>query len=327
VAAAATAGFALRKRFPVLALAFLWFLGGQVIESSSVMLELYFEHRNYTPSIGLFLACAIAIGGMKSERWRQLSLAGAGAWIFMCTLVTGLSARVYASEDKLAAVWSSQHPASIRAQSMLANQLYLHGNIPSALQIIDNARSIHPLDTGLAQMQLFFNCALGKTMATEVSSLQQLFLRAPWSAGGFHYTKQLRILAQAGHCKVFGVGEWKNLVDAMLANPAYTRNGVSAGFLHYQLSELAVAQGDLDAAITGLQAAYRRDPDADIPRVEAKYLASAGLYGEAITVLQTTDYTHLPLLRRWLVNDRAINSELIEILRAEQEKSQIGATH
>jgi len=42
------------------------------------------------------------------------------------------------------------------------------------------------------------------------------------------------------------------------------------------------------------------------------------LYQEAIQALQHADYSRLPLLRRLLVNDRAINEEDIAILRKQE---------
>lgn len=320
---AGIAGLALRKRWPLLSLALLWYLGGQLLESSSVMLELYFEHRNYTPSIGLFMAAAIAIAGIGDTGRRKLVLLASGVWIAACCITTGLSARVYQSADRLALAWAAQQPTSVRAQTMLANQLYLRGQIAPATEVVEKAQQFHPADTGLAEMHLYFDCLAGKATNDAVGALRQLFEHAPYSAGGWSTMQQLRLLAQSGRCPTLDPAAWKTLAHAMLSNPAYSRHGISAGFLHYQLSELAVAQGDLGAAITQLRDAYRNDPDAEIPRLEAKYLASAGLYDEAIDTLQHTDYSRLPLLRRLLVNDRAINAEAISALRA-QQASQAG---
>lgn len=314
-------GLVTRKRWPLFALAVLWYLGGQLIESSTVLLELYFEHRNYTPSIGLFMAAAIVIVWVDHAGRRKLALLASGIWIAACCVTTALSARVYQSKDQLAAAWAAQQPQSNRAQSLLANQLYLHGRIVAATKVIDKARKIHPLDTGLAEVHLYFDCLDGKATSEEVDTLKNLIARAPWSSTGYSNMEPLRLMAQSGRCPVLTPATWTGLVKTMLANPAYAGNGISAGFLHYQRSELAVALGHLDTTITQLQATYRNDPDANIPRLEAKYLASAGLYQDAIKVLETTDYSRLPLLRRLLVDDRAINAEDIATLREQEAQA------
>lgn len=321
VIAIGLAGWASRKRWPLFALAVLWYLGGQIIESSTVMLELYFEHRNYTPSIGLFLAAAIAIGGIRHDSRRKLALIASGIWVIACCITTGLSAQVYRSADRLAQAWAQQQPRSVRAQTMLANRLTLHGRPLAATQVIDKVRQFHPRDTGLAEVHLYLDCMDGKATRAEVSRLKHLFATAPWSRSGYSYMKQLRIVAQSGRCRVLDEAAWKRLADTMLANHAYARHGITAGYLHYQLSKLAVAQGNLDEAVSQLQATYRNDPNANIPRLQAKYLASAGLYKQAIDVLQSTNYARLPLLRRLLVNDRAINAEDIATLRKRETRT------
>ena len=50
----------MRKR-PILSFAILFFFLNHVIESSIIPLELVFEHRNYLPSLFLFLPVAVAI--------------------------------------------------------------------------------------------------------------------------------------------------------------------------------------------------------------------------------------------------------------------------
>ena len=46
------AGLRLRRSAPVFSFAVLWFLAGHALEAGFVNLELYFEHRNYLPSLG-----------------------------------------------------------------------------------------------------------------------------------------------------------------------------------------------------------------------------------------------------------------------------------
>lgn len=52
-------GCLLRRRWPALALAILFYFVGQSLESSTVALELYFEHRNYLPAMPMFWPLAL----------------------------------------------------------------------------------------------------------------------------------------------------------------------------------------------------------------------------------------------------------------------------
>lgn len=326
VVIAGIGGIALRKRWPLPALAVLWYLGGQLLESSTVLLELYFEHRNYTPSIGLFMAAGIGIAGIAAFERRKLVLLASGIWIAACCITTGLSAKVYESADRLALAWAAQQPESIRAQTMLANQLLQQGRVGAATQVVGRAERIHPRDTGLAEMHLYLDCLAGTATTAQVAGVRRLAAGARWSSSGYNNIEQLRLMAQSGRCVALDAATWTSLADALLSNPAYAGNGVTAGFIHYQLAQLALAQGNLEQTITQLQAADRNDPNAELPRLQARYLASAGLYAEAIKTLQDADYAHLPLLRRLLVNDRAINAADIAILRRQQADAAAGSS-
>jgi uncharacterized membrane protein YhfC len=43
-----------RRRYPAWSLAVLFFFAGHLLESTSIPLELYFEHRNYVPAMLMF---------------------------------------------------------------------------------------------------------------------------------------------------------------------------------------------------------------------------------------------------------------------------------
>ncbi|MBB6245474.1 hypothetical protein [Rhodanobacter sp. A1T4] len=320
---AALVAFVERKRRPLLALAILWYLGGQVIESSTVMLELYFEHRNYVPIIGPFIAIAIGLTGVREPTLRKRLLGVAALWLAASAFTTALSARVYDSEDHLAMVWAANQPDSIRAQTMLVDRLYQHGQLTMAAATVDTILAKYSDNTGLVENQIYLKCVLGTLSPDDMRESTTLLRAAPYDSSGFANIKNLRILADAHRCTALNATSWQGLVHALLDNPSYA-NGIANGFLHYQLYELALAHGNLDEVIRQLEAAYAKDPDAEIPRLQAKHLASAGLYDQAIETLQNTDYHRLPLLRRLLVNDRAINADAIKVLRQQQAAKTMG---
>jgi tetratricopeptide (TPR) repeat protein len=57
----------LRRRWPALALAMLFYFVGQSLESSTVALELYFEHRNYLPAMLMFWPLALWICSVRAQ--------------------------------------------------------------------------------------------------------------------------------------------------------------------------------------------------------------------------------------------------------------------
>lgn len=59
IAALITTALLMRKHRPIIALAILFYFVGQSMESSTIALELYFEHRNYLPAMLLFWPLAL----------------------------------------------------------------------------------------------------------------------------------------------------------------------------------------------------------------------------------------------------------------------------
>lgn len=308
---ALAAAFASMKRRPLLAMGILWYLGGQLIESSTVMLELYFEHRNYVPLIGVMMAIGIGITRLDAPTPRKLAQLAYGTWLVACCFATALSARVYASENLLATAWANAQPDSLRAQGYLADRLSKSGHLDQALLTIDAVKARHPNNAGLQANRVYLLCSLGTLSSHDMDELDELLRTSPFDRTAFENMETLRNLATSNQCPALNSERWKNSIDIMLDNPAYRDTAISSGVLHYQKHLWAVQHGNLDMAISELDATYRADPDANIPRLQAKYLASAGLRDQAIEVLQNTDTSRLPPLRRLWVDDKAINAEAI----------------
>jgi protein O-mannosyl-transferase len=308
-----------RHRWPLLSLAILWYLGGQLLESSSVMLEPYFEHRNYMPLAGIMIAFGISIAQIERPRLRHLCMFAASLWLIACSITTALSAQTYSSEDRLAATWAYAQPDSIRAQTYLAERLLRHRQPDRALHIIDTLAIGHPNSSVLAENRVYMLCAMGKLTTNDVSQMNHILQIAPLERGGFEGMATLREMAAGGQCPALDDNTWLRSADILLSNRSYTADGIASGFLHYQKHLWAVKHGNLDMAIHELDEAYKVDPDAEIPRLQANYLVSAGLYDQAIAILRQTNYQHLPLLRRLLVDDRAINAaDIAEIQKMKQ---------
>lgn len=309
--AALVAGATSVKRRPLLALALLWYLGGQVIEGSTVMLELYFEHRNYVPLVGVMIAVGIGLTRLQMDASGKLARLAYGTWLIACCLTTALSSRIYASENVLATAWAQAQPDSIRAQIYFAGRLAQNGAFDRALFVVSAAQKHHPESASLGANRVYLLCRMGTLATSDVDELDRILQTAPFDRAAFENMETLRNLAASEQCPALNDVRWRKSVDIMLGNPGYRDNNVSNGFLHYQKHLWAVQHGDLNMAIMELDATYQADPDANVPRLQAKYLISAGLRSQAIDVLRNTDTSRLPLLRRILVNDKAINDQVI----------------
>ena len=80
------ASFFLRKKYPILTFAILFYLLNHAVESTVIPLELVFEHRNYLPSFFLFLPLALLIQFLLTK-YKEQSLMYSTVVAFSTTLL------------------------------------------------------------------------------------------------------------------------------------------------------------------------------------------------------------------------------------------------
>lgn len=106
-------GWLIRKRIPILFFSIWWFYGCHIIESTVIMLELKFDHRNYMASIGVALIIAYGLSRIKlGERQKAFAaMMVAGIYGFLLFM----SAQLWGQPLKAAWVWMEKNPYSTRA--------------------------------------------------------------------------------------------------------------------------------------------------------------------------------------------------------------------
>jgi|GEM_PF-132365 len=131
LAALLAAALWLRKRLPLFAFGVLWFFAGQSLLSTFVPLELVYEHRNYLPDWGVFLALfglLFTWSPPDKERrgtLRLLTVGGMAALIALYGLFTVLRAQVWGNPYRLAYFEATTHPRSPRASYDLGRMMLI----------------------------------------------------------------------------------------------------------------------------------------------------------------------------------------------------------
>lgn len=141
----------LRRGHPAILTGLLVFLAGHAMESSVFALELYFEHRNYLPSIGILLAtagtCSALLGLLPKPTpiFRFTLVVTTLAVVAVLIAATHGRARVWSSLSTLYAQELRYNPDSPRLQSFLAGHAIRAGDTDTALEHIAVAeRNQHP---------------------------------------------------------------------------------------------------------------------------------------------------------------------------------------
>lgn len=141
-----------------------FFLAGHAMESSFLPLELYFEHRNYLPSLGL----AFGAGYIFVEGWRR-----SNHQLLASVLVVLYLSGMAIATNNMAIIWSDtgtilrtseiHHPKSPRVMGGLAQYYAVQGNIDSALHYLHRTIELDERMTATAAMQaITLYCLAGR---------------------------------------------------------------------------------------------------------------------------------------------------------------------
>lgn len=128
LAALLAAGLRLRTRRPVVSLGILWFFTGHALISTFVPLELVYEHRNYLPCWGVFLAVFGCLGSWRARQrasWPLLAGMLCAGLVVLYAGFTAIRAQVWGNPYRLAYFEASAHPRSPRAVYSLGRVLYV----------------------------------------------------------------------------------------------------------------------------------------------------------------------------------------------------------
>jgi protein O-mannosyl-transferase len=317
------AALAWRRSRPWPALAVLWFLAGHSVESTFVSLELYFEHRNYLPMLGLALGAAHAVTHAPA-RWRRVVVATAIAWLLLAALVTRAQAQVWGDEALMSEVWAIERPDSSRAVQLLAKVRHERGNTAAARAVFASAAESGRGNRNARLYVLLIDCYTSSRVTPEQLSLVGEAVRREMpDFGTFDLMTKLREQAAQQKCVGFTLQDWQALSEALLANP----RGHDLYLLHHERARAFQTQRNFDAMIQSLIAAYQDHPEPDRARIVAIALLSGGLLDEARKWAVIARDTPAPILKRWLNQSAQKGNEFIAAIdRARADLAEQGNT-
>lgn len=144
------AAILLLKRHPIFGFSVLWFLIGHGMESSVIGLEIAHEHRNYLPSLGLFIGVTIALNHRFRERKYRFIPTMLGILLILAFGgVTHLRSQTWSTEQGIITQTARHHPLSAQAQYMMGELIGERFHDPvRALRHYHKAVEFAPYETG-----------------------------------------------------------------------------------------------------------------------------------------------------------------------------------
>ncbi|MCE5234358.1 MAG: tetratricopeptide repeat protein [Mizugakiibacter sp.] len=278
LAIAALLGLAwwLRRRQPVLALAVAFYFAGHLVESTTIALELYFEHRNYVPAMLIFWPLALWLGDdatMKAAR-RALAL----VLLAGLALMTHAGASLWGNQTDQALLWARLNPASPRAQAFAAQAEMQRGRPDLAITRLTPPLRTRPAEVQLALNLLAARCAAGGVSEADLLGAEQA-LRTTRNPGSLlmSWFERTIDMAKARACPGIDFAVIQRLLDAALANPDLGGQfGPHQDLLHIE-GELALAMHDASRALANFNRALALNPRVEVALQQAALFGSAGL--------------------------------------------------
>ncbi|MFT5482408.1 MAG: hypothetical protein ACI9GW_001059 [Halieaceae bacterium] len=178
----------LKKRavlFAPIGFGILFFLVAHSVESTFLPLELYFEHRNYLPAVGVYFALVAGLSHTVhiwplTRKWMLLSY---GLLIFSFAYATAYQSEIWSNKFLLYFAAANAHPNSQRANTELAQVFAGEGHIEEALRISAQVTKLAPgWPSRHAMRELLLFCAANKLPTAQAMarfSSDQVNMRDP----------------------------------------------------------------------------------------------------------------------------------------------------
>lgn len=134
-----------RRRLGLVLFGPVFFLAAHLVESTVFPLELYFEHRNYLPGVGLFLALALGATWLASRLRalpRRLLLAALVAVPLGYAALTHQRVLVWQSWERMLLVAEQTHPRSARVHAGLASLYINRRELSRAFAHLERAQAL-----------------------------------------------------------------------------------------------------------------------------------------------------------------------------------------
>ncbi|MFN3587716.1 MAG: hypothetical protein ACK4UT_09450, partial [Moraxellaceae bacterium] len=275
-----------RQRLPLFAFGTGFFFVGHSMESSVLSLELYFEHRNYLPQLGLWLCMAQAALGIHKWATSPLSrkLLAALLCVFIATLasITHANATLWGDDILLAETWRKERNTA-RAQLRFVNLAYDSGQIDIARTAMLETAKSNPNMLG-AQLSLAFIECTAFDNPLNLPALAALAAFAEFDNASLEVLEKLRQPEVAKACKGLRSQDLLTIYAALDSNPHFQARHTQST-IHVAMAELSAELRDLSGMMAHYDLAFAAKRHAVYPYRQATYLVSAGLYEDALAYL------------------------------------------
>lgn len=312
-----------RRRWPLFALAALFFYASHVLESSVIKLELYFEHRNYLAAAFLFLPLVVLLQKKVS---RRLFFVVTIATMLLLAGFTRYSASIWADYPSMVEASAKKAPTSARAQAQYSMQLYNVQRYDESLQVIDTAIQSIPNNIALRMTRNTILCNMGILAASDFDRSANLVSASIYDPRSINlYTTFVSSVSQQ-RCPDVSIEAVRDMfVDMLQVRQNAGPRSLRYSQILYFIGFTNVHAGESSQAVSAFEESLRARPGASHAMLMAAHLASGDYYDEALhfadLALQQLDRDSQRILQGGRVGADDIR-EFQAVVRADKEAAQ-----
>lgn len=280
VLALASAAFLLRRRFPLLAAAVGFFFAGHLLESTTIPLELYFEHRNYLPSALLWLPIgALCLKLIPSPRPSVLVLA---LLVAVLASITHMRASTWGDPGAFAITAVQQNPTSQRAHTRAAIAYNSTAQHDAAVTILTQGLERRPNNFAMAAQLAIQKCRSSGVDDGTLDRLRDNARTHNYVSRNYRILEILFEESQRRSCPEMRPELVHDLLTTVLDSIATTGPDVRHRQIHHLLGMLDLQRDRLCQAYERFQRSAQASPLPGLVTRQANQLGRAGLHIEAL---------------------------------------------
>lgn len=225
-----------RKKQPLISFGILFFFAGHLLESTFIPLELYFDHRNYIPSVGFIISLVGAMQLGINANTRHVKAFTALLFIAFSlnnVINTAIETSSWKSQERFIRSNLNDTPMSLRTWQSLAEYQANNGDYTGSIKTLEYIQNTFGFSVANQIHILWQQCIMQQQHASHHSytgildsSPQRQEFKATSSA-----MQTLLIVIKNQNCKAIGLEQYRTLLEKLIATSRYRTERYNMYFL------------------------------------------------------------------------------------------------
>lgn len=322
--------FFFRKRFPLISFGIIFFFTGHLLESTFLPLEMYFEHRNYLPQIGVWMSVVGCFYALQITIKSGLMVTFVFVVLFSYSGATYLLASKWGDNLNLAISWYNEYQ-SPRSTLTLFAELEKSGRHEDSRRLISETGYVETSSFNLAVVAEFLDCVDDRNHIVNFERLNRLAAKSVKERSWYGAVESLLDSIDDGvACHSVSYDELERLLLTLERNEGVMANSSFRWNVYEKLGQINLILGDLDNAIAYYDKACESNCFSEVRYMQAYYLHTAGLFQKSNEYIAMgkelnkgfVDAIKYPEVAKGLNELEAVNNEYIRSKTMEEKKFQ-----